>query len=221
MPGLEDVEVPEPDAVLQRLAELGVPLEILLEAVRRGQLAGDFCTESHPRFYRGIVVYSEINGGLREQLAGLGWSFNDEDNIARAISPDGTVVVTGVAGNERTGLRSTPHAQTQRPRREAGIRIVRRNSQLELEELLPADERRDGDAVVVTGPTWFLLWYRTEDKIRSELSLARGVTAGGALLEWSERLILPGIDLLDGPNASGSEAGPEGPDVVVPVERLG
>lgn len=217
--GAEDVVIPEPEGVLRRLTELGVPLEFLREAVRRGARSGDLVYASHPRFYQGVVVYAETNCGLRDQFATLAWTFNDDDNIPRVVSPDGRVVLTAVSGNERTGLRHGEHAQTRRPRRSAGLRIVRRNAQLEIEEMLPEDQRGRSDGVVVNvGATWFLLYYRDGDTVRSELSFAHGVSPTGNLLEWSERLPLPDIDLLDGPPPA-SRRGPDSPDVDVPVER--
>jgi hypothetical protein len=199
MPGnssMEDYEMPEADEVPRRLNELGLSLDLLLRSIRRGQHAADFCTASHPKTYPGSVAYGETVAGLREQTAASGWSFNDDDNIPRAVSPDGSVVVTAVSGNNDTGRREGRNASTRRPRGIASVRIVRRNGQLELEALLPPHERLPaGDDEVHFGPTWYLLYCRDGDVIRSELSLAKGVNETGALLEWSERLILPEIDL--------------------------
>jgi hypothetical protein len=224
MPGLEDVEVPEPDAVLRRLAELGLPLPVLQAAAREGQLAGDFVDDSQPRFARGSRIYCETNGTLRFQLINLPqpWTKLDPAGIPIIVSPDGTVCVTAMAGNENTGLRGNAHAQTRNPRGDAGQRIIRRNSQLELsEELLPPEIRHEASAdFVIDAPTWFFLYHRVgrTSKVRMELSLATGVSESGKLIEWSERLILPEIDLLDQPPETGGRTGPS-PDVVVPVER--
>jgi hypothetical protein len=216
----EDVVIPDPNGVPVRLAELGLTVELLVEAIRRGQEAADYCTRSHPVFYPGVVAYCETNGALREECALLGWSLNDEDNIARTVSPDGAVVITAVSGNERTGLRTGEHAQTKRPRGQAGLRIVRRNSQLELQELLPAAEQlaADSDAVEL-GSTWFLLYYRDGSVVRSELSRARSImltSRSSTLLAWAERLPLPEIDL-DEPHDDNRFDRGDNPDVDVPV----
>lgn len=68
------------------------------------------------------------------------------------------------------------------------------------------------------GPTWFLLYYRSGDTIRSELSLAKGVSDTGTLLVWSERLILPELSLLEPPPGEVDDLG-GGPPVDVPVSR--
>lgn len=218
---MEEVEMPEPDEVPRRLGELGLTVELLREAVRRGQHAADFCTASHPVFYPGTVAYAETVAGLRDATAALGWTFDDQENIPRTVSPDGAVVLTAVSGNQHTGMRSGAAAQTRRPRGAAGMRIVRRNGQLEFLELLPAEERVLGAGEVVTlGPMWFLLFFRDGDTVRSELSCARGVSDTGSLIVWRERLILPDVDLLDAP-APGGGVRPDdgGPEVVVPVVR--
>lgn len=219
----EDVEIPEPDEVRRRLTELGLTVELLLGAVHQGQSAADFCTASHPRYYPGSVAAGETIAGLRDRTAALGWSFDDEDNIATTISPDETVVLTACSGDEQTGLRAGRHAQTKRPRGAASVRHVRRRTQYELDALLPPEERRPnvGDLVPL-GPMWYLLFHREKgtDTVRSELSCAMGVSDTGALLEWSERLILPELNMLNGgPLMPRERDGDPSPDVDVLVER--
>lgn len=123
--GMEEVEVPDLDGVRGRLGELGLPLELIHGSLRQGQIAADFCTKAHPSFYPGLVMYGETNGAMRGALALRAWSFSDENNIPRAISPNGSVVITAVSGNANTGLRGEA-AQTRHPRGAAGLRIVRR-----------------------------------------------------------------------------------------------
>lgn len=221
--GWEDAEVPEEDAVLWRLAELGIPADVPRRAIREGQIAGEFCTAAHPVFYGGSRVYGETNGSLRLQLAMLKWFFNDDSCIPRVISPDGNVVVTALCGDAQTGLRHGRDAQTRRPRRTASLRIIRRNSQLVMSEMFPVNDAETLPETAEIGPTWFLLYHRDGDKVRSELSLAMGVAKSGGLLKWSERLILPEIDMLDGPPGPGHDRADDGePDVdVLVVPRAG
>lgn len=212
-------EEPDPDYE-RRLEALGVPLAVLQEAIRAGQLNADFCTTGHPRTYPGIVAWGETIGTLRRLLGGLGWTFNDDENIPRVVSEDGSVVITCISGNDDTGIRKGV-AGTRNPRRSAGLRILRRNAQTEMVELLPEGEK--GRRVVLSGKTWFLLYRRDGDVVRNELTLATAARSDGKLLEWSERLILPPVSLHDG--VGGPGGGPDGstvtpmPPVDVPIER--
>lgn len=216
--GWEDAEVPEHEAVRERLVQLGVPLDVLLHAIRAGQEAFDFCTTAHPVYYPGLRANGETNGELRGGLALRAWTFNDDQCIPRVISPDGSVVITAVSGDPQTGLRDGPDAQTRYPRGAAGVRIVRRNAQLVLEGF-DLDDDHGKEEPLNLGPTWFLLYNRDGDKVRSELSLASDVSEAGALLVWSERLILPEIDMLNQPPRSTDSGDESGPLVDVPVER--
>ncbi len=214
----DEPQVPGPEDAEDRLLELGLSVDLLHGAIREGQIAGDFCTEAHPVFYPGCRVYGETNGGLRLRLALQAWTFNNDANIPRAISPDGKMVITALQGDAQTGLRDGRDAQTRRPRKEGSIRIIKRNEQLVMVDLLPGDDPEvigdQADAGEV-GPTWFLLYFRSGDKVRCELSLATGVTSTGGLIKWRERLILPELDMHHGPN--GPDALGDDSPVDVPV----
>ncbi len=215
----EQSECPDPNEVMQRLRELQIPLPVLHEAIRRGHLAGDFCTKAHARTYQGLRIYHEVNGELRTALLIRGWALKDDENIPRIIRADGSVVLTAVSGNEITGL-YRPGVQTRYPRGEAGIRLVRLNGQFALTEMLPPDDPERVGVVTPTFQTWFLLYNRVGDTLRSELSLAHGISDDGNLLVWAERLILPEFGLYDGDGASGAGPAPAPtPDVDVPVTR--
>lgn len=221
-PGSELEQVFEPDGeiVVRRLAELGIPLETLSESIRIGHAKGDFTTAAHPRTYPGTVVWGELTGELRGRLSRLRWSLDDTDNIARSVSPDGQVVVVAVRGNEMTGVRSK-HEQlsTHRPRGRAGVRIVKMNTQYELQLQESAGASEEG-LLANLGGTWFLLYNRVGDVVRCELSFANAVTESGKLLRWSERLILPDIDLLVPAPESGDTTDDISPtEVDVPVKR--
>lgn len=215
----EDVLEPDGNAVVRRLAELGIPGDVLTESVRIGHNQGDFVTAAHPRTYQGVVVWGEVTASLRHRLSELGWTLDDEENIARVISPDGSVTVVAVSGNERTGLRNNHEKlNTRRPRGPAGVRIIKTNMQYELALDEEGVTRARNDLVDNLGGTWFLLYFREGDVVRSELSYAMAVAESGRLLRWKERLILPDIDLL-GPEPEAVDDTP--PDVDVPVSRRG
>ena len=212
-------EVREPDGadVRRRLAELGIPAEVLSNAVRAGHDLGEFVTVAHPRTYQGLVIWGEITASLRSGLSVFGWTLDDADNIPRAVSPEGDVTIVAISGNEHTGLRNK-HEQlsTRRRRGPGGVRIISQNTQYELE--LDLVSRTNNDPTGSVG-TWFLLYFRAGDVVRSELSYAKAVDQSGELIDWKERLILPDIDV--GGPALILDAPPAPPDVEVPVWRRG
>lgn len=215
----EDVQEPNEEAVLRRLAELGIPAEAVRESVLAGYQLGDFVTDSHPVTYRGMVVWGEITGVFRHRMVDEGWEKDDTDCVPRIVSPDGDVVVVAVRGNCMTGVRNA-HEQlsTRRARGNAGVRIVRINTEqyaLQLEE-----GGNPKDFISTLGGTWFLLYNRVEDVVRMEVSYARAVSGSGALLDWAERLILPDIDLLNPSSPRvGRDTAPPSPDVDFTVTR--
>ena len=215
-----EVFEPDPDSVRRRLATLGIPMKVLLEAVRVGHHAGDFATAAHPRNFRGILTWGEVTATLRGGLAAHGWGFDDRDNVARVISPDGEVTVVAISGNRFTGLRGK-HEQlsTRWPRGSAGVRIIWRNAQREL--ALDSALVRSRNLLVDGGGTWFLLYNRVGDMLRSELSYAKNVDNQGELIDWRERLILPDIDLATPLPVIMDNTPNTPPDVEVRVSRRG
>lgn len=217
----EEIREPSEEAVIWRLRELGIPTDLPGRALRVGYTKGDFTTTAHPVTYQGTVVWAEITGELRSGLALEKWEFDDTDNIPRAVSPDGGVIVIPVRGNDRTGIRSKHELlNTYRPRGTAGVRMIKINTQIELALHDVWGSGRPADLVPNLGGTWFLLYNRTGDVVRSELSFANKVDKSGMLLKWSERLILPDIDMLNPPPGDGGgrdDITP--PEIDVPVSR--
>lgn len=209
-------DFPDPDSVERRLADLQTPEPVLREVLRRGHLAGDFCTDAHARTFRGLRVYHEVNAELRGDFKTRGWFFNDDDNIPRVVRPDGTVVLTAVSGNALTGI-AVPGAQTRNPRGDASIRLIRQNA-FQISLFDGPENDPELNAISPNARTWYLLYFRDGDMIRSELSLANGVTAEGNLLLWAERLILAPFNLYEGDGGFGVAPEPT-PDVDVPVVR--
>ena len=208
--GWEPVVEPDDGAVQRRLEELGVPPIVLPTAVRIGQNQGDFVTPAYPRTARGLIVWMETVHSLRGQLTASGeWRLNDTDNIPRVISEAGVAIAVN-SGNEFTGLRGQAKTvSTRSPRGPGSLRIVMQNMQFDLPipqmPLLRRIER-----------TWFLLYFRDGNIVRSELSLARAVNHEGQLVNWAERLILPDIDL-HGPDSATDDF--NAPDMDVRVLR--
>jgi hypothetical protein len=125
---------------------------------------------------------------LRELLGVEGWTRLDVRNSPLIINADGTVAVGVASGDEYTGhpLR-TP--QTKTPKGSPAVEALAGNKQLYLfKELEPVECER-------AYQTWYLLFHRTEDEIRLELSLPYSMGTDGRIDGFIERIILPSLPI--------------------------
>ena len=196
-----------PADVSARLAELGLSIEPLLEAVLAGAAARNGTTNHHPATYPGMAAYAEATRVLRDQLVPNGWKAYRGDGLEGVLAPTGDVVIVVVSGNEWTGDASSV-PKTKYPRGTASLTAIASN-QLWLFQPPPQ--------MKVRPKTWFLLTRQERDRVRCELSLPAEVNDDDFVIAWHERICLPSADL--GPIASpaGPPAMGEEPEVDVPV----
>lgn len=182
------------DELSARLARMGLTVEILHTALRRGEFAAANCTRHHPVTAPSLYRWAEATKEFRDLTAEEGWTTSDVDGIPRTLAPDATFGVVIISGNEHTGNKyNTPSPR--HARGSAGVRDVRDNHQLWLFEA-----RSEGEHVAGTPErplTWYLLHRATDTHIFSELSLPVLATEGGMIEGWRERIILPAIDVND------------------------
>ena len=119
---------------------------------------------------------------LRERLSELGWSMDDPHNVARAISPDGSLAIVFARGNSSTGIMGSGPVISEKGR---GSRSA--FGQMIIPGLEPKLE---------SGNVWYLVGYydAVEQEIRSELSLPRFID-GSNTIYWLDRIILPAYSL--------------------------
>ena len=148
----------------------------------------------------GSTLWFEIVGGLRAALSVEGWTQMDVLNASRAVSPDGTLSIGAVGGDEATG----------RPGR--GPRNARGRGRAFIEEVLadetPSTSRLTAHQLVLDllpdlldrpsgGPrAWLLLyhWDAARARVRLELSLPVAVD-DGVVTVWETRILLPPVRL--------------------------
>lgn len=158
----------DPSDAASALERLGVTAEILLNAARQGYLARANCTSNHPPLFAPYVAWGEALRALREQLAPLGWTRNDDRNYSRSIRADRLVAIAVATGDDATGLahRSPCTKSAKGPSTTDALEINRR--QLYLPGMEPAAPAED-EAQQPT--TWLLLVHHGHSEIRCELSL--------------------------------------------------
>jgi hypothetical protein len=211
----------EPEDVGRQLAALGLIVKDVEFPVVRAVLARNLCTPDHPRIYLGMTSWGEGNAALRFVLGKKRqpWTRYEKQNIPRAVNPEKTIAITLLAGDANTGNpdpRVVP--QPKRRRQEASQKLVVNNVEPFLPGLEP-DEDADAQAKL-----HYLLWYRKVsqegDFVYSELSLPTAVGDNGTIEEYLDRIILPVIDMSQGPGSDDDDRrDDQDPDLDVPVQR--
>ena len=208
---------PEPD----RLAELGLDVEILHRAVRAGITARATRTVLAPRTAAGTDLYSYTVEELRLLLAPSGWTAEFAGGQERTVSPDrltSIVFSTGVGDVGDPDPAARP--RTAYPKGPLMRDAVTENLGFVQEELpIGLPPRGDGRRLC-----WVLLVKVEPGVAHLELSAPDGMR-DGVVVSWAERIPLPPLPLGD-PVEPGQEpaAGPAEPaepaDLDVPVVPL-
>lgn len=203
----------EPERVEERLAELGLGQELLLQSVRYGQLAFSSCTANHPPLIRGVWAWGETVRGLREALIPLGWERSDFNNYSLVINSEGTVAIAVATGDEGTGVEfASPTTKSKKGPSTANAVSENQDQLLLFPDLEPSIIQLAGEKAM----TYILLIHRTGDRVRSELSLPTSIGTDGRVNGWSERILLNDVDL------DGSPVEPvvyDLPDIDVEIKR--
>jgi hypothetical protein len=205
----------EPFECRNRLAELGLDEDGLIQCVERGQSAWAECTPNHPAIYKGLCAWGETTCGLREYLLPKSWKRVDEGNLPVTINKANTIAIIVSTGNEDTGRKEgKPSTKSTKGARTAEAIACN------LEHTLFGDIRKitknaDGKA------TYMLLFHRDEEleEVRCELSRPLKINEDDDRIdEWTERIILRPI-----PFSSGSRIlvgdGPQTPNIDVEIKR--
>jgi hypothetical protein len=178
------------DEAVDRLAELGLSVEIIERVVRRADAEASMCTPLDPPITEGLTRWGRTNRFLREELIPAGWTFDNPRNLPRTIHPSGEFAIVATTGDELTGLLDLLPA-TKYAKGFATVQAVETNEQLTLDftdfdlGALDAQARNAGELL-----TWFMLFHVDDEGFRVELSLPDAITEG-RITSWAERIILP------------------------------
>jgi len=172
-----------------RLAELGLTVELVERVLRRADAEASMCTPLDPPIMEGLTRWGRTNRYLREELVPAGWRYDNPRNLPRTIHPDGEFAIVAATGDDLTGLAALL-PRTKYRRGDATARAVQVNGQLALDLGdfdCGQDDDRDRDRDLLT---WLLLFHADDDGFRAELSLPDAIE-DGRITGWAERIILP------------------------------
>jgi hypothetical protein len=209
MTGALRLQLGEPD----RLAELGLSVEVLHRAVRAGVEARATRTGLAPRNAAGTDLYSYTVEELRLLLVPSGWTADFAGGQERTVSPDGLTSIifsTGVGDVGSPDRHATPRtAYAKGP--------LMRDAVTEnlgfVQEELPFGLRPAPDPTA-RRLCWVLLVKVEPGQAQVELSVPNGMR-DGVVVSWAERVPLPPLPLGDI-----VEPGEQPPDLDVPVDPL-
>jgi hypothetical protein len=186
----------EPIDVAARLAELGLSIEMLHEAVAMGQTARNSCTPNDPASSVGMSGWGRTVRGLRESGLRLGWERYTEDNIDGVINKTKSMVVTVATGDTATGrIGSTPKTKYSKG---ANTQYAVQRNQLELPFFANVVPIKKGTTPAPKRLLWMLLYCQGEEEIRCELSLPDSIGEDERVETWAERIVLPPLPLDSG-----------------------
>lgn len=197
-----------PVEVRERLQQLRVPEELLVEAIQRGIAEKLTAQVYDPATAGGYDLYRYITRHVRAGLHQQGWELSDSNNIALIRDPvDGTVLIV-CSGDQQTGQLVGDHPKTKRSKGDVFLEVT----EVIAVDLFGDEETQTKQVALADAKVWLLLHYHTilngHEVIRAELSRPR-VAEGGTITEWSERIILY-VPLPDGmpDDETGSDNGP-------------
>lgn len=178
-----------PVARRERLQKLGVPEELLVEALQRG-IAEKLTAQIYdPATAGGYDLYRYATRHLRQGLHERGWELSDCNNIALVREPFDETILIVCSGDQQTGqLFGTP-PKTKRSKGD----VFLETSEIVAVDLWGNEEIETRQVALPDAKVWLLLHYHDETHgqqvLRAELS--RPLEAeSGTITRWSERIVL-------------------------------
>jgi hypothetical protein len=200
-----------PHETATRLHRLGISAETIRTAVERGIAERRLSTRFDPPSYPGYVQWARTVRALRELLV-PDWHPDDTGGLSTIVSPDKSIGIAVSTGDSRTGREGNPAPTTKYPRGPMYAVAVENNQLSLLDEPILDDSEESATRV-----TWVLLVATGRTEVRVELSCPEEISSEGYVTSWSERVILPAIDIEELPQDDSAE--PLQP-IDVPVERI-
>lgn len=202
----------DPIDVANDLQALGIPYDILKQAILAGEYERDKCTLLDPPNAPGFIAWAKTLRRLKELLIPLGWLPTDYT----IVRPDGHMAIIVAMGDELTG----DHFETPKTKYPKGgttqFAVSKNNEQLELfRKVLKKSilDNPQNDAV----QTWMLLRNRVDDTVLCELSFPSTIGDDNRIVDWGFRIVLTPITMKPDPTP---DQGDEGDDFIeAKVER--
>lgn len=201
-------------SALYKLGTMGLSIDSMREAVRRGEVARADATANDPINAAGHDAYRHRVRALRDIFGPVDWKRLEIHGLELLAKADGQTAIMTKGGDQGVGLASA-HPQPNKEIREGAAATMNATLPLFKVEWLGAQ-----DVPRPQREIWILLVYTSPVVVRSELSLGSEIDQRGRIARWFERIILPDIDPNDlRPKVSQPGPEPEADAIDVPVIR--
>ena len=208
----------------EKLASMGLTVEMLQEAAFSGKMGRARSTPFHPKWYAGNVMYSDALATLGMMTTRSGYRREDPSGHPLVVNRERKIALSVALSDFNTGNGDPSRPPSTRPAR--GIR-----TEEALEEnqwlLFPEMHEDGGPRHDLAGyEFWWLLMHpdETGNELRLELSRGTRLNKERSIASWSERVMLPSQPLDEGgiPEVGNpDEDGPLGGEFDVEVRKLG
>lgn len=173
------------------LQQMDIKVRDVRDAIEAGDVAAREIGAHHPITGAGLTRWIQVVGMLRRRLAsGRDWLGDNPRNrpISRHTSKSYTLSTVG--GTDATGIvdhLDGPLAANKKGRATAEA-VTGTLTLIEVDKLLPGARTFDASTTPPSG-NWFLVYYRDDEEIRTEISLPLGFR-DGQFTGWLVRVIL-------------------------------
>jgi hypothetical protein len=202
--------------VVDALAVLGVPYEVLRDALLAGEIERDACTPHDPAGTPGYNAWSRCVRTLRDRLCPepYNWEARDDNNLPLVMNVERRLAIVVASGDKATGQFGDGIGipTTKYPMGPIVIEAVEENRR-QFDLPFP-DQKKPARPSRTT--TYVLLRHRIRETLYAELSLPYVLGDDNRVDEWAERNILEPLTLDAPPSPTGdTDTG----DIDVPVRR--
>lgn len=214
----------EPWDVKRRLRELGLTVEILINAVERSFASWAACTPNDPLNFPAIAGWAAAIRSLGDDLAPKGWMRVEDVGQPLIVNANQTIALTVASCDENTGRVDEFQPRTKASKGPRTLEKVQNNAYL-FPEMEEDRDARIQAAISRSTNTWMLLIHRDRlaGEVRCELSRPIALDPERHIDTWSERIILKPVDFertyraLPDDGRGGTDAG----EIQIEIKRRG
>ncbi|MFL0293714.1 hypothetical protein ACJH6J_22055 [Mycobacterium sp. SMC-18] len=180
-----------PEDAAAYLEQMDIRVADVAAAIEAGDIAAGDIGDHHPITGAGLTRWIQVVGALRERLAsGRNWRGDNPRNRPISRHTGKSYTLSTVGGTDATGILDHPTGPlaARKKGRATAEAVTGTLTLIAVDKLLPGARTFDASTTPPSG-NWFLVYYRDDEEIRTEISLPLGFS-DGQFTGWRVRVIL-------------------------------